>query len=128
MPRGGPRQGTPGKAYGNRTDLQMKPDMAKNTAATGGDAATQGRTPQPPASSPDDTPNMSDPTNRPAEPVTAGLPSGPGPGPEGLTGFDPRADETRRLNMKWGKILGPLAEDPETPASVRTLVRYMRGM
>lgn len=128
MPRGGSRQGTPGKGYSNRTDLQMKPDMAQNSAATGGDAATGGPRPAPPMSVPDDTPNMSDPTNRPNEPVTAGLPSGPGPGPEALTGFDPRIEETRRLNARWGPILAPLAEDPETPASVRVLVRYMRGM
>lgn len=134
MPRGGSRQGTPGRGYANRTDLSMKPDMGQNTAATGPQipGAPQGEpavpTPQRPVSSPDDTPNMSDPTARPDEPVTAGLRYGPGPGPDQMAGFDPRIEETRRLNQKWGPILRPLAEDPETPDSVRTLVRYMRGV
>jgi hypothetical protein len=34
----------------------------------------------------DEVPNLSDQTNRPAEPVTSGLPIGPGPGPEALGG------------------------------------------
>lgn len=137
MPRGGSRQGTPGKGYANRTDLQSKPDMGQNTAATGGGIPVGGpssttnetrQAPPPAVSSPEDTPNMSDPTNRPDEPVTAGLKYGPGPGMEAMAGFDPRIEETRKVNQKWGPILRPLAEDPETPASVRTLVRYMRGM
>ena len=131
MARGGRRQGTPGRGYGNRTDLISAPDMSQNTAATGGGQDAGGvpmQAPQRPLSTPDDTPNMTDPTNRPQEPVTAGLAYGPGPGREAMTGFDPRIEETRALNQKWGPILAPLAEDPSTPDSVRILVRYMRGM
>jgi hypothetical protein len=38
MPRGGPRQGTPGKGYSNRTDLALNSasQTATNTAASGG--------------------------------------------------------------------------------------------
>ena len=85
MPRGGRRQGTPGKAYANRTDLQQKPDMSKNTAATGG-MVSHGETPggpppgriAPPLIGANEVPNLSDPTMRPDEPITAGLPMGPG--------------------------------------------------
>lgn len=45
---------------------------------------------------PDMVPNLSDPTARPGEPLTAGLPMGPGPGPEAL-GPMGQTDPTRRL-------------------------------
>jgi hypothetical protein len=35
---------------------------------------------------PDEVPNLSDPSARPNEPVTTGLPVGPGAGPEALNG------------------------------------------
>lgn len=88
MPRGGRRQGTPGKGYSNRTDLQAAPNMAQNTAATGGMTApapngTASPIPeQTPMRGPvigaDEVPNLSDPTMRPDEPVMAGVPIGPG--------------------------------------------------
>lgn len=44
---------------------------------------------------PDEVPNLSDPTARPNEPVTTGLPVGPGAGPEALApGF--ATDPTRQ--------------------------------
>jgi hypothetical protein len=45
---------------------------------------------------PDEVPNLSDETARPEEPLTAGLPSGPGPGPEVL-GPDGTSDPTRQV-------------------------------
>lgn len=124
MPRGGKRQGTPGKGYANRTDLGLQPDMAKDTAASGGMTAPQGAQPLPVY--PEDTPMLTDPTNRPMEAISAGLMSGEGPGPEAMTNFDPRMAETAALK-KWLPILNPLADDPDTADSVRTLVRYIRG-
>jgi len=44
----------------------------------------------------DEVPNLSDQTGRPNEPLTAGLPMGPGPGPEAL-GAMGETDPTRRL-------------------------------
>jgi hypothetical protein len=44
-----------------------------------------------------------------------------------LTNFDPRVGETRMLKM-WLPLLEPLANDPETPDSVRMLVQYVRGV
>jgi hypothetical protein len=129
MPRGGPRQGTPGKGYSNRTDLTSAPDMSKNTAASGGmeppNLAAPG--PQgPPPRSPDDSPMLSAPTARPGEPVTAGLATGPGGGPEMLNQFDTRNQEAQKL-QRWLPLLKPIAEDPETPESVKILYRYIRG-
>lgn len=125
MPRGGKRQGVPGKAYANRTD------MGANYANAGASAAAGGMTPPPtPAeptvvAAPEDTPNLLDPTNNPEQPVTDGLAYGAGRGPEALNN-DPRVAETQALR-KWLPLLDPVGDDPETPNSVRTLIRYIRG-
>lgn len=88
MPRGGKRRGTPGKAYANRTDLTS--DYAPGSAAGGGMTPPVQQQPLmgPPIGA-DQVPNLSDPTMRPQEPVTAGLPVGPGPGPEALGPMPP---------------------------------------
>lgn len=136
MPRakqGGARNGTPGKGYSNRTDLMTSYDPTKNTAASGGMVApdaspSHGETMQgPPMKSPDDSPMLTDPTARPGEPVTTGLASGPGAGPEALAGYDPRAAETQNMKAKWMPYLRHTVNDPETPESVKVLYRYMMG-
>lgn len=126
MPRGGKRQGTPGKGYANRTDLGLQPDMEKNTAAAGGMTGPKSAEPMRLPVYPEDTPNLTDPSNRPMEPLTDGLPVGPGRGPEALTNYDPRLADTAALK-KWLPLLNPLADNPDVPDSVRTLVRYIRA-
>ena len=128
MPRGGRRQGTPGKGYANRTDLASKPDMTQNTAASGGmeppsTVGAGGMSPLPQGlPSPDDTPMLTDPTNYPDEPITAGLPIGAGPGPT----RDTRLQETKNLK-RYLPIVAPYLDQPDTPDSVRALFRYIRG-
>jgi len=103
--RGGARQGTPGTAYGNRTDLNMPKSTVPNQEY--GKAAMQERAQQavPMGASPNAATQVAQnipqptpapqalqatpgslaftgPTERPNEPIQAGLPSGPGPGPE----------------------------------------------
>ncbi len=129
--RGGPRQGAPGRAYANRSDLTQAPRAAPNqtygTAAaqmasqqqiplpkqapppapgTGGAAPQGGPAPAPggapmPNIAPGGLGGLADPTARPDEPLTAGLPTGPGPGPEALGGASAGAmspiDEIRAL-------------------------------
>ncbi len=81
MPRGGSRQGKPGAAYSNRTDLNAGPRIAAPTNQPYGTAGAQIAAQQAvPMSAPPPIP-LSSPTARPNEPVQAGLPSGPGPGP-----------------------------------------------
>ena len=125
MPRGGKRQGTPGKAYVNRTDMGKNYNMADGSPATGGIAPPNEAPPTLPIY-PDQTPGLSDPTQRPSEPITDGLAMGAGRGPEALTNFDPRLNETQALK-KWLPILDPIGNDEATPDSVRTLIRYIRG-
>lgn len=120
MPRGGKRKGTPGKGYSNRSDLQM------DYANAGASAAAGGMPPAAPtrnAQFPEDTPMLTEPTQRPSEPIAAGLPVGPGKGPEGM---DPRLEETRKLK-RWLPIIEPLLDQDDTPMSVRALVRYIKG-
>lgn len=97
MSRGGRRQGRPGVGYANRTDLSQArmPQSGTQTAAAAGIAApvpTSGG-PAPAAAAPfvDPTtrvPALDDPTGRPGEPVTTGLFSGAGAGPEAI-GYTP---------------------------------------
>lgn len=119
--RGGRRQGTPGAGYSNRTDLTSNYDMAKNTAATGGE---QPAAPRPIVAGPlpDEIPSLSTPTARPNEPITAGLPIGAGSGPT----RDTRMAETANLK-KYLPMIEPYISRPDTPDSVRLLFRYIRG-
>lgn len=127
MPRGGKRQGTPGKAYSNRTDMATNYNMDAGSPATGGIQAPPVEQSQPVLPVyPDQIPSISTPTMRPEEPITEGLTRGAGRGPEAMTNFDPRLDETKKLK-KWLPLLEPIARQPDTPDSVRTLVRFIRG-
>lgn len=100
MPRGGRRAGAPGKAYGNRSDLNTNRAPVRIGGQAYGMQAEQVRAQQAvpvgptptvgvpsPAPAPTGTPAptalipLDAPTMRPNEPVTAGSPSGPGPGP-----------------------------------------------
>jgi hypothetical protein len=117
MPRGGKRQGTPGKGYSNRTDLMNNYDQQAASPAAGGVEA-----PRAPMQTPDDTPGLSDPTQFPDEPITAGLPIGAGTGPQ----RDNRVQETQELR-RFLPLIGLYLDNPETPDSVRALFRYIKG-
>lgn len=118
MPRGGRRSGTPGVAHWNRSDL--------NTPTSGGQygdrAATQARldavpitppAPPPMAQQPLQAPPPLDrPTDRPMEPITSGLPTGPGPGPEAIVpSTDPVAETLRVMYQAFpNEAIGALLE------------------
>lgn len=73
--------------------------------------------------------NLMRPTERPNEPVTAGLPVGPGPGPESLTGVGAAA---RQNGIEQGTIqhfLQGLASQPGATSAVKDLAsRAMSGV
>lgn len=98
---GGVRQGQAGQAYSNRSDMRTQKVQAAPGQAYGQAGAQQaaqravpvaGGTPPPPApgpgqgpmAAPGPVPDLYRPTERPDEPVTHGLPYGPGAGPEVL--------------------------------------------
>lgn len=99
--RGGVRQGTPGKGYVNRTDLTQHYDNTKDAAGTAPMPA--GGIPMQFTTGPigaDQIPNLSDPTHRPDEPVTEGLPVGAGRGPEALGTMPPPPADPVRLAVE----------------------------
>lgn len=123
MPRGGARRGKGGVAYANRTDLNAGPRIPAGPStqpvrvATGQayGAAGQQRAaqqaiplPQAPASGapmpqgsgvmPGDLGPITAPSTRPGEPLTHGLPTGPGGGPEVLAPPDPLVKAAAVLN------------------------------
>lgn len=113
MPRGGKRKGTPGSPYPNRSDLRGPgtPDIPKTFTGQPYGAATQqaqvqgagppaSPQPQAPGATPEGGPPgvpagglgpFNRPTERPNEPITHGLSTGPGGGPEAV-GLNPRND------------------------------------
>jgi hypothetical protein len=106
MPRGGRRQGTPGKAYSNRTDLGVQ--YAPGEAAAGGIEAPARQQPlMGPMIGADQVPNLSDPSTRPDEPVTAGLSVGPGAGPEALGPMPPAPADPVRLAIQAMMMVAP---------------------
>ena len=128
---GGARQGTPGKAYSNRTDLATDmmplPEAGTRTPASGGMGQSGEDMLKAAQNAPrpiyaDDFPNLKDPTTRPSEPVTAGLPTGPGPGPS-----DQRRADAQAIKQ-WLPLLEPLTQDPSTPDSVRQFVNFIRSV
>jgi hypothetical protein len=128
MPRGGRRQGTPGKAYSNRTDLGV--DYSSGSPASGGIVTNPQPTPTAPQApgqapmAPEDTPGLLDPTQRPGEPITAGLVTGEGPGPAG--GNAQMAGEEIGQFKPWLPLLQKAANSPSASPSFVRFVRYLR--
>jgi hypothetical protein len=121
MPRGGKREGTPGKGYSNRTDL--------TSSYASGSAAAGGMQPQPqqrqflsPAVGADEVPSLSDPTMRPGEPVTAGLNIGAGPGSEALSPMPAGG-----VNPVRTAVQALIAISPNNPDLIRLLNKIDAG-
>lgn len=134
MASGGARQGQPGKAYTNRTDLAANRATQPITTVPGQtygkqaeQAAAQQVNPLPQAT-PMRMPSFSRPSERPNEPVTTGLPMGPGPGPEVMPSqpedMDPQDLERLRASLP---ALEFLANQPTTSRATRNYIRRLRG-
>jgi len=131
VPRGGKRVGRSGAAYAQRTDLNQAPRAVPGQ--TYGEATQQleaQRTvplpraaPLTPAPPPAITVDLDAPSARPDEPVTAGLATGPGPGPEalGLSNAEPQ-----RL-APYLPVLELAASLPGSSRTLRQFVRTLRG-
>ena len=124
-PRGGPREGVQGQQYANRSDLRQnarpQPVQSAPNQPYGARAAQErsqavvplagqpaapapqpgGQGPFTPRISADDVPNLTDPSRRPDEPLEAGIPFGPGPGPQMSTQVapNPTAEFVRGVYM-----------------------------
>lgn len=131
---GGKRQGTPGHVYANRSDLtndygpvtglqtpaigSLPPNPMPATpppAPAGAPVSQDGTGAVPlapgPAVTPDQVTPMDAPTNRPGEPVTAGMALGPGPGPEALA-FPPAAIQWQNTRDSVGQMAAAPGASP----------------
>jgi hypothetical protein len=137
MPRGGRREGTPGKAYSNRSDLNAGSKPMAPTAvpgqpygAAGAQLAAQQALPMQGTPTPPPLPTQQPapsvfagdhgdfhrPTERPGEPVTTGLAVGAGPGPEILP---TQASSAQTV----GQFLSTLAALPNAPSDIVALAQ-----
>lgn len=143
MARGGRRNGTPGKAYSNRTDLNGAPRVgtpsipkvapsaqygeatrladAQKAVPMGPPAGASGPPGGASAESPQLQPgglgDFNRPTERPDEPVTAGIASGPGPG------LNPAATVPTTVS----DLLGMLASQRGISPEVKALNDWLRS-
>lgn len=138
MPRGGRRGGAQGVKYPNRSDLRTGPlpvsapqglpygDRQKLVAAQRavpmGPAPTPGLSAQPvPAPGPVPGANpLIAPTQRPNEPITHGLPIGPGAGPEALTGVG----QAGFAQQNVANLLTSLSQQPGAGNELGNLASY----
>ena len=68
------------------------------------------------------------PTERPEEPVTAGAPFGPGPGPAPETpSRRSMTPQNLEVVMRYLPDMRQIATDPDAPVRFRALVRYLEG-
>jgi len=139
-PRGGPRVGTPGRQYANRSDLTAQPvrvATGQPYGEAGAQAAAQRAVPlpqtpgpptvaaAPPVSGPPGGPypgevtSLQAPTQRPNEPLTHGLPMGPGAGPEVLPQTAPPDNV--------GSLVARLASQPGATPELQFLASYLKS-
>lgn len=89
-------------------------------APTPGGAGGAGQVAGPALAPPSPADHWLRPTERPNEPVTAGLPTGPGPGPEAL---GPLGQPTQQ-GVTAGGLLSRMAASPDAPDSVKALAAF----
>ena len=72
---------------------------------------------------------LSAPTNRPNEPVTAGVDAGPGPGREmlGMKSSAETMQEDLSVLAKYMPLMAAYADTTESTGTMKAFVRYLRG-
>lgn len=126
MPRKARRPDAPkvasGQAYGQRQAQEQV--LSTIPSQGGGGGPLRGGSVDPAATlaaaqqfQPPPVTGMGEPSERPGEPVTAGLPIGAGPGPEvmgGMTGTEPALETLRAIYMQYpSETIRELIEDME---------------
>lgn len=106
----------PGQTYGDQAQQQRALQVVPlpNQAPPGPQAPPPGAVP------------FDHPTQRPNEPVTAGLPSGPGPGPEMLGNINPPDPQIAKLSQ-YLPVLEVMASQPNASDTLQQWVRYLRS-
>ena len=72
---------------------------------------------------------LSAPTNRPSEPVTAGINAGPGPGSEVLGLKTPVDTQLQDLSVlaKYMPMFETFADSPESSGTTKAFIKYLRS-
>ena len=104
-------------------DLQTAAPMSKTEAPAARPRARAGRQAAPEAAMP--TPLFA-PTERPDEPITAGAPFGPGPGPAEAMQMSKPVNNLEVVT-KYLPVLRQVATYDGAPDRFRALVRYLEG-
>lgn len=76
---------------------------------------------------PGDSMQLDRPTERPNEPVTHGLPGGPGAGPEALTGVGAAARDNSLQQGTLSNLITTLASQPNATSAVRMLAQVAQA-
>lgn len=118
MPRGGRRSGQRGKLYPNRSDMHVpkavvpgqgygeakKQMEAQDAIPLGSPPVAVAGSPPSPTAAGGLPPPFNRPTDRPGEPITAGLSVGPGAGPESLRAASQLDDASIQLRALYAKF------------------------
>lgn len=136
-----PATAAPNQAYGERAQqiasqhaipMAGAPTMPANqppAGAGGPQSPPSGGPPSPDAlqamtlahNGPGDSLNLDRPTERPNEPVTQGLPVGPGAGPEALTGVGAAARDSSIEQGTLSHLLQSMASQPSATSAIQFL-------
>jgi hypothetical protein len=131
-----PMQGVSGPGpYAKRTDLSYQSQsygdgVAYDAAKSGAPLATAPKSPMlsqaPQVSTGGAGVGLFDPTQRPDEPVTAGVDMGAGPGSDALMMNQIKQDD-RDIVAKYLPSLTAMASGQDTPKSFRAFVSFLQG-
>lgn len=136
----------PGQAYGKQTSQAQSMKIQPVAAPAGPTPGSQPSNASPtatPTGQPGAAPNLAailggggsrpagsllfdHPTQRPNVPVTNGLPTGPGPGPEALTGFAAQGAQALADGGSVKGLLSTLASQPGSSSLVKQLAATAR--
>lgn len=120
---GGPQQTAydmGGLPYGQNQDFMQLQQSAPMAATPGpSNTAPLAGPPQPPVT-------FGGPTQNPAQPLTAGNPQGPGPGPEALAMNQAQSPTLQTFAAIMPQMV-KMADDPGTAPATRDLIRYLRS-
>jgi hypothetical protein len=111
-----------GGAYGASKALN---EQQKGAPMSAGPAPTQAM----PVAEPRDF-SLQSPTNNPAEPVTAGVDFGPGPGSEALPNnisAETRSIDNKAIIVKYFPALLRATQLPDAPDSYKRFISYLSG-
>lgn len=122
MPRPGDTTQVQGAPYGKNVQLQELRDATHQNAMASAEQFDMGQVPE-----------VFGPTQRPMEPVQAGLSQGPGPGPEAMNmgfidtinGMDNTPDA--EIYSQYLPLLEAIASRPGSTSETRNFVRRIRS-